>query len=30
MNKLEEIQNYNNKTFEDIKHIGENGENLKM
>ena len=25
MNKLEEIQNYNNQTFEDIKHIDENG-----
>ena len=25
MNKLEENSNYNNKTFEDIKHIDENG-----
>ena len=25
MNKLEKNENYNNKTFEDIKHIDENG-----
>ena len=25
MNKLEKTENYNNKTFEDIKHIDENG-----
>ena len=25
MNKLEKNQNYNNQTFEDIKHIDENG-----
>ena len=25
MNKLKENQNYNNQTFEDIKHINENG-----
>ena len=25
MNKLDKNENYNNKTFEDIKHIDENG-----
>lgn len=25
MNKIEKIDNYNNQTFEDIKHIDENG-----
>lgn len=25
MNKLEKNENYNNKTFEDIKHIDQNG-----
>lgn len=25
MNKIEKIENYNNQTFEDIKHIDENG-----
>ena len=25
MNKIEKSENYNNQTFEDIKHIDENG-----
>ena len=30
MNKLNKKENYTNQTFEDIKHIAENGLNIGM